>query len=153
MRILALLVALVTWFPVLPASAQAPRRDLMADERCGGHTVERHVGKSNPQLAARLRQQPDISAASTYPDLQTAETVVGAALAQERGRIAAWTARRGPRPNLALRYRSPAPKPIGRSWQRGKVAPESCFQAAVVLRWDVGRGAYCVLTSYPEVGR
>lgn len=168
-----LLVALLASLPVVPASvqaqaqaqvpapaqaparaqAQAPRRDLQADERCGGHTVARHVGKTNAQLAERLRQQPDISAASTYPDLQTAEMVVGAALAQERGRIAAWTARRGPRPNLALRYRSPASKPIGRSWRRGKVAPDAAFHALVVLRWEGPRSTYCVLTSYPEVGR
>jgi hypothetical protein len=152
-RMLALLVAIFTALPVVPLAAQAPRRDLQADERCGGHTIARHVGKSNPQLAQRLRQQPDISAASSYPDLLTAETVVGAALAQERSRIAEWTARRGPRPNLALRYRSPAPKPIGRSWQRGKVAPDACFHAVVVLRWNLERSVFCVLTSYPEVGR
>ena len=115
--------------------------------------MARHVGKTNRELADRLRQQPDISAASTYTDLQTAETVVGAALAKERSRIATWSARRGPRPNLALRYTSPGPQPIGRSWQRGKVAPDGCFQAVVVLRWDVSRGAFCVLTSYPEVAR
>ena len=153
MRILALLVALFTSLPMAPLSAQAPRRDLAADERCGGHTVARHVGRTNAQLAERLRQQPDISAASTYPDLQTAETVVGAALARERSRIASWSARSGSRPNLALRYTSPGPKPIGRSWQRGKIAPDGCFQAVVVLRWDVSRRAYCVLTSYPEVGK
>lgn len=162
LRLLAVVVALVTSLPALHASAQAPRRDpsastprrdLMADERCGGHTIARHVGKTNRQLAERLRQQPDISAASTYTDLPTAESVVGAALVEERGRIAAWTARRGPRPNLALRYRSPASKLIGRSWQRGKVAPEACHDAVVVLRWDVARNGYCVLTSYPEVAR
>jgi hypothetical protein len=152
-RTLALLVAIFLALPAGPASAQAARRDLQADERCGGHTIARHVGKTNPQLAARLREQPDIAAASTYPDLQTAESVVGAALARERGRVASWSARRGSRPNLALRYRSPGPKPIGRSWQRGKPAPDGCFHAVVVLRWDTQRGAYCVLTSYPEVGR
>jgi hypothetical protein len=149
---LALLLALFTSLHG-PVSAQGARRDLAADERCGGHTVARHVGRTIAQLAERLRQQPDISAASTYPDLPTAEPVVGAALARERGRIASWSARRGPRPNLALRYRAPGPKAIGRSWQRGKVAPDACFQAVVVLRWDVSRGAFCVLTSYPEVGR
>ena len=153
MRTLALLLALFTSLPIASISAQAPRRDLAADERCGGHTLARHVGKTNGQLAQRLREQPDISAASTYTDLPTAETVVGAALARERGRIASWTARRGSRPNLALRYTSPGPRPIGRSWQRGKIAPDGCFQAVVVLRWDASRGAFCVLTSYPEVAR
>lgn len=152
-RILALLVALFTALPIASVQAQAPRRDLAADERCGGHTVARHVGKTNRELADRLRRQPDISAASTYTDLSTAETVVGAAIAKEHSRIATWSARRGARPNLALRYPSPGPKPIGRSWQRGKVAPDGCFQAVVVLRWDVARSAFCVLTSYPEVAR
>lgn len=153
MRTLALLFAIFVALPAGPASAQAARRDLQADERCGGHTIARHVGKTNPQLARRLREQPGISAASTYPDLQTAETVVGVALARERSRVTAWAARRGSRPNLALRYRSQGPKPIGRSWQRGRPAPDGCFHAVVVLRWDVQRDAFCVLTSYPEVGR
>jgi hypothetical protein len=152
-RVLTIVVALLFALPALPVSAQAPRRDLQADERCGGHTIARHVGKTNAQLAERLRQQADIAAASTYPDLQTAETVVGAALEKERRRVAAWAARGGRRPNLALRYRSTTPKPIGRSWRRGKVAPDAAFEAVVVLRWDVPRGAFCVLTSYPEAGR
>ena len=132
---LALLLALVA---SLPVQAGPARRDLAADERCGGHTVSRHVGKTNRELSERLRQEPDISAASTYTDLKTAETVVGAALAKEGSRVATWTARRGSRPNLALRYTWPGPQPIGRSWQRGKVAPNSCFQAVVVLRSRVG---------------
>jgi hypothetical protein len=152
-RFLTLLLALLASTPTVRDSAQPVRRDLTADERCGGHTLERHVGRTNAQLAQRLREQPDIAAASTYPDKETAETVVGAALARERGQIAAWSARRGSRPNLALRYHATGGRPIGRSWQRGRIAPVACFDAVVVLRWDVGRSAYCVLTSYPEVGR
>jgi len=149
-RIVALLLALLA---SLPVQAQAPRRDLTADERCGGHTVSRHVGKTNRELSDRLRKEPDIAAASTYFDLQTAETVVGAALAKEQKRVAAWSAQRGPRPNLALRYTSENNKIIGRSWVRGRIAPNGCTQAVIVLRWDVQRGAFCVLTSYPEVGK
>jgi Bacterial CdiA-CT RNAse A domain len=152
-RTLALLVALFTSLPIASVHAQGPRRDLAADERCGGHTVARHVGKTNQELADRLRQQPQISAASTYTDLPTAETVVGAALARESSRIETWSARRGSRPNLALRYTTPGPRPIGRSWRRGRSAPDGCFQAVVVLRWQVTRDAFCVLTSYPEVAR
>lgn len=152
MRVLAAVAALCLSLTQV-GTAQAPRRDLGADERCGGHTLARHVGRTNAQLAQRLREQPDISAASTYPDKDTAELVVGAALARDRSKVKSWSARRGSRPNLALRYRAPKTKPIGRSWQRGKVAPESCFDAVVVLRWDTGRSTFCVLTSYPEVGR
>lgn len=153
MRTLTLLAAaLFTVLPAMHAAAQPARRDLAADERCGGHTLERHVGKTNPQLAQRLKQEPDISAASTYADRNAAEITVGAALAADAARIKAWSARSGPRPNLALRYKGPRQgKPIGRSWQRGQVAPNAAYDAVVVLRWNVDRKSYCVLTSYPEV--
>ena len=153
MRIPALLfAALFTLLPATHAAAQPARRDLGADERCGGHTLERHVGRTNAQLAQRLKQEPDISAASTYTDRNAAETTVGAALAADAARIKTWSARSGPRPNLALHYKGPnTGKPIGRSWRRGMVAPNAAYDAVVVLRWDVPRKAYCVLTSYPEV--
>lgn len=153
---LALLVAWLLWMPSLPAvqGSAPPRRDLAADERCGGHTLARHVGRTDADLAERLRRQPDISAASTYPDLYTAESVVGTTIARERGRIASWERRSGRRPNLALRFRGdPARPPIGRSLRRGRPRPEPCTDAVVVLRWDERRDAFCVLTSYPEVRR
>src|SRR5262245_38472617 len=90
------------------ASARQPRavepRDLANDERLGGHTLARHVGKSDQDLAARLQREPGISAASTYTDSATAAAVVGAALAASRSRLDTWLARRGGRPNLVLRY-------------------------------------------------
>jgi len=150
--IAVLFTSLFLLLPATHAAAQPARRDLGVDERCGGHTLERHVGKNNPQLAQRLKQEPDISAASTYTDRAAAETTVGAAIAADAARIKAWSARSGPRPNLALHYKGPRTgKPIGRSWQRGQIAPNAAYDAVVVLRWDVDRKAYCVLTSYPEV--
>jgi hypothetical protein len=151
-RALAAIAALcLSLSPVV--TAQAPPRDLSADERCGGHTLARHVGKTDAQLAQRLREQSGIAAASTYRDQDTAELVVGAALVGERRRVEGWRGRQGARPNLALRYRAPGPRPIGRTWRRGRAAPEPCFQAVVVLRWDAPRDRFCVLTSYPELGR
>jgi hypothetical protein len=132
-------------------TAQAPRRDLAIDERNGGHTLARHVGRTDAQLTARLRDQPGISAASTYPDRETAETVVGATLERERGRVAGWSRRSGGRANLALRYRGDPRSPIGRSLRRGRPRSEPCPDAVVVLRWDVRRDAFLVLTSYPDV--
>jgi hypothetical protein len=156
MRVVALLVAWLLWMPSLAAlQASAPaRRDLAADERCGGHTLARHVGRTDAELAERLRRQPDIAAASTYPDRQTAEIVVATAIARERARVATWERRSGRRPNLALRFRGePGTPPIGRSLRRGRPRPEPCTDAVVVLRWDERRDGFCVLTSYPEVRR
>lgn len=156
MRVLALLVVWLLSIPSLPAAQPSapPRRDLASDERCGGHTLSRHVGRTDAELSERLRRQPDISAASTYPDLHTAELVVGTTIARERARLAAWERGSGRRPNLALRFRGdPSKPPIGRSLRRGRPRPEPCVDAVVVLRWDDRRDGFCVLTSYPEVRR
>src|SRR5690242_18906922 len=97
----------------------APTRDLAIDESMGGHTLARHVGKSNAELAERLRREPRISTASTYTDRAIAERIVGAALSRGGGRLTSWERRAGPRPNLVLNYVDPARQPIGRSLRRG----------------------------------
>jgi len=136
-----------------PETASAPRRDLSVDEQRGGHTLERHVGKTDDDLRARLRRERRISAASTYTDRATAERVVAETIAKQSGRIATWTDRRGTRPNLALDFDGPDEVTIGRSIAQGREASESCHDAVVVLRWDTASGDWYVLTSYPEVRR
>lgn len=137
----------------LPARADTvPRRDLALDEQRGGHTLSRHVGRTDEQLRQRLREQPNISAASTYPNRETAELVVGSVIEQSAGRIASWKRRTGSRPNLALRTAAEARgSPIGRVLDRGRRTPRPAHDAVVVLRWDDWRGTYYVLTSYPEI--
>jgi hypothetical protein len=135
-----------------PARADTvPRRDLSLDEQRGGHTLSRHVGRTDEQLRQRLRDQPNISAASTYPDRETAELVVGGVIDQSAARIASWTRRTGSRPNLALRTAAESRgSPIGRVLDRGRRTSRPAHNAVVVLRWDDWRGTYYVLTSYPE---
>jgi hypothetical protein len=135
------------------ASASAERRDLDADERCGGHTLSRHVGWTDAQLTQRLREDRGIAAASTYTDRATAETAIAAALTADAGRVRAWSARHGRRPNLVVRYRGSGDRPIGRSLLRGAAATVPCTDALIVLRWRTDLDDYCVLTSYPEVRR
>jgi hypothetical protein len=115
----------------------------------GGHTLARHVGRTDDQLRERLRREPGIAAASTYSDRATAERVVADTLRRSSRRIQSWNAREGPRPNLALGYRGKAGAPIGRSVRRGDTRVRDCADAVVVLRWHAG-GTYFVLTSYPE---
>ena len=135
----------------LPSTGdQGSKRDLSADEQRGGHTLARHVGRTDEQLRRRLRDQPNISAASTYPDRETAELVVGLVLWQSTDKVTSWTCRRGSRPNLALRTSDPRGPPIGRVLQRGARTPVPARGAVVVLRWDERRATYFVLTSYPE---
>ena len=124
----------------------ANRYDLSRDEDRGGHTLARHVARTDDELRERLAHERNVSAASTWTDRETAETVVGEALAGERNRVDGW--RRGyPRANLALHYN--AGRVIGRSLRRGDSRAVDCSSAVIVLRAD-GPQSFYVLTTYPE---
>lgn len=122
-------------------------RDLSQDEAAGGHTLRRHVGRSNSELQDRLNHEPDISAASSYTDRGIAEHVVGTVLEEAQPGIERWLNRPGGHPNLVLDYRGG--HPIGSTLHRGETVARPCSDAIVVLRWD-GDRRYHVLTSYPE---
>jgi Bacterial CdiA-CT RNAse A domain len=135
-----------------PTAENTPRRtaeryDLARDEERGGHTLKKHVGRTDAELAERLERERNISAASTWTDLDAAETTVAEALRAERGRIESWMRRGGRRPNLALRY--DAGRVIGRSLRRGESQTVECTRAVIVLRAD-GPDSFYVLTTYPE---
>ena len=121
--------------------------DLGRDEAQGGHTLKRHVARTDQQLRERLEREGNISAASTWTDRATAETVVAEALTAEKRPIENWMRRGYPRPNLALHY--DAGRMIGRSLRRDESAPVGCTQAVIVLRAD-GPDSFYVLTTYPE---
>ena len=123
-----------------------PARDLSQDERAGGHILRKHVGQSEEDLRRRLQRESNITGASTYTDRNTAEHVVGAAIAQSQSQIESWL-NQGRHPNLVLDY--DGTEAIGRSMNRGEVHSHPCTHALVVLKY-AGPDDYYVLTSYPE---
>ena len=134
-----------------PKSAAAPaavghQYDLARDEERGGHTLKKHVGRSDEQLRERLNRE-HISAASTWTDVETAEITVAEALQAEQRRIDNWMRRGYPRANLAIHY--DAHRTIGRSLRRGDEQTVDCTGAVIVLRAD-GPETFYVLTTYPE---
>jgi Bacterial CdiA-CT RNAse A domain len=128
-------------------TASGPMRDLTQDERAGGHILRKHVGQTEQQLRDRLAREENITGASTYTDVPTAEHAVGAAIAQSQRRIQNWLERPGRHPNLVLDYDSE--DPIGRTMNRGENQSRPCTHALVVLKY-AGPNRYYVLTSYPE---
>jgi len=129
------------------ARGAANRYDLSRDEARGGHTLARHVARTDDELRERLARERNISAASTWSDREIAETVVAEALAAEHSRVEGWMRRGFPRANLALHYN--AGRMIGRSLRRGDSQTVECTSAVIVLRADGPEGFY-VLTTYPE---
>ena len=135
-----------------PAAAAQPfastRHDLSPDEAAGGHTLRKHVGRTDAELRERLRHEHNISAASTWNDRESAESAIGAAIAQQNNKITRWL-ERDSHPNLVLDYTGDSAHPFGRTLRRGQDQVEPCAQAVIVLKWD-GPNAYHVLTAYPE---
>ncbi len=119
--------------------------DLVPDERAGGHTLRKHVGRTDNELRERLAHE-DISASSTYTDRVAAQFAVGNALEQNSNRIEQWMARSN-HPNLVLDYHGS--QPVGRTLHRGEASSRPCADAKVVLRW-LSSSEFYVLTSYPE---
>jgi len=138
---------------VRAASVRDEVRDLSLDESMGGHTLTRHVGRTDAELAERLRHEPQISAASTWTDRATAERAVGAALASADGKLRSWERRQGRRPSLVLHYTDRSGASLGRSLWRGERTAVTCTRALVVLKWDDRRDRFYVLTAYPEADR
>jgi len=124
-----------------------PSRDLSPDESAGGHTLRKHVGRSDEELRQRLRRERNLSAASTWTDRATAEVAIGIALELNRDRIERWANRSGGHPNFVIDYDSH--RPLGRSLLRDADQPIACSHATIVLRW-LPPHDYYVLTSYPE---
>jgi hypothetical protein len=128
-------------------SGTSDRYDLGRDEQRGGHTLDKHVGRTDDQLRERLDRERDISAASTWTDRAAAEETVAAALRASQGKVDRWNERGFPRANLALHY--DAGRPIGRTMHHNKSSSEPCSGAVVVLKADHD-GGFFVLTTYPE---
>jgi hypothetical protein len=119
--------------------------DLAPDELAGGHTLSKHVGRTDNELRERLAHE-DISASSTYTDRSAAQLAVGNALQQSSNRIEQWMVR-SKHPNLVLDYHGG--QSVGRTLHRGESVSRPCASAKVVLRW-LSPSEYYVLTSYPE---
>jgi hypothetical protein len=127
------------------AAAVSGARDLAGDQAAGGHTLDRHVGRSDAELRRRLAEEPGISAASSFADRAIAERVVAATLDRERRRIERWLQRGGG--NLALDYRGAPGEVVGRTLARGDREARATGEARVVLRRS--GGSFFVLTAFP----
>ena len=122
------------------------RHDLARDEALGGHTLQRHIGKTDRELRERLEAE-SISTDSTYTDQATAEMAVEAAIRENREKIERWLHRPGGHSNLVLDYDGDAP--LGRSMRRDENQSFPCSHAVAVLKW-ANAEQYYVLTSYPD---
>lgn len=120
--------------------------NLAREERQGGHLIRKHVGQTPEQLRARLERERNISAASSFSNLPTAEAAVDAALKANRDRINQWLA--GSSPRFVVNYT--ASNPVGFTMRRGEAEARSTRRLRLVLVRDTReQDGYRILTGYP----
>ncbi|MGQ4649110.1 RNase A-like domain-containing protein [Lyngbya aestuarii] len=133
--------------PCIPASFSNDW--LQQQEQAGGHTIERHVGKSDQELVERLKKEPKIGAASTYPNLTTASTHLEAALTANAPKLNQWASSAAVGQKQVVDYN--AHQVIGRVARRPPSLNnvKNAQQLRAVLT-ATGGGKCLLLTSYPN---
>jgi len=122
---------------------------LLEEEAAGGHTILKHVGRTEQQLRARLATETRIPAASTFRTLAEANRHVSAAMRANRAAIEAWgkAAATGGRPFTAT-YQ--AATSVGEGVVRSTGQLQKMTRLVVVLRRVQQQNRFFfILTSYP----
>jgi len=120
-----------------------------AGSRVGGHTIAKHVGKTEAELNARLVAEVRIPAATTFKTLEAAEKVLYQALRANKAQIETWakTARAGAR--LVLDYKA-GTEIVGHGVIRATGQLTEMTAVRLVLKMEKYNGIpYYILTSYP----
>ncbi|WP_422742040.1 RNase A-like domain-containing protein [Mycobacterium sp. WMMD1722] len=117
---------------------------LNTSEAAGGHLIERHVGQTFDDLAARLEAGPRPGAVSTFTTAEEATTAVNTALLHNQAAIDTWVAN-----GATDRLRISVPFDGGEVLLRGSTETVPGTSVLVVLE-GVGDGRWIVLTGYPK---
>lgn len=129
------------------AAIRGGRLSLAAQEAAGGHTIARHIGRTEAQLRARLAAQPSIPAASTFATLAQAERAVGSVLRANSQAIATWAGTAAP--NATRAFVGPFAG-AGSGVVRATGQLTRMNSVRVVLRKQIANGRlYYVLTAFP----
>jgi hypothetical protein len=144
-RLLGVLLLLAT--PVLAASLPAPTVG-RGDDRWGGHTVERHVGKTDADLRARLARDQRLDTASAWDSAEIAARVIDATLKRHEAELTQWLARAPPGSRRVLDHRGETR--VGRAIRAD--APQRVVplgNARLVIE-ALGHGRWRLITAYPS---
>ncbi len=131
-----------------PKPAVIPGGAIQAHEGVG-HTVAKHVGRTQAQLTQRLTDEPHLQRASTFKNTAEAEKNISAVLSAKKAEIDAWLANPQGLPRLTVE--GPATEG-GEVLQRGAAATRPGAQVKVILQRPPANSAlrFVIITSYPD---
>jgi hypothetical protein len=127
---------------------RAGRVVLAEEEAVGGHTIARHVARTEEQLQARLTAEARIPAASSFQSVRVAESVISDAFRVNAGQIRSWAAGAGNLSRMRIVYT--AEKAVGYGVVRATGKLEDMRKVLIVLQKTSQAGkAFFILTAYP----
>lgn len=116
----------------------------------GGHTIGKHVARTQEELLGRLAKSPAMQSASTFSDLRTAEQVISRTLRLNKALIKRWAQHSASANLLELTHN--AGKAIGFGYRQGSSIKLTSNSVRVVLLKKVYNGKpYYILTAYPII--
>jgi hypothetical protein len=120
-----------------------------AGSRIGGHTVARHIGKTEAELNARLLAEPRIPAATTFKTLEAAEKTLYQALRANKTAIETWAKTARPGARQAFEY-SAGSQVLGEGVVRATGVLTQMTRMRFVLKMESYNGmTYYILTAFP----
>jgi len=116
-------------------------------EELGGHTVSRHVGKSDQELLDRLKHSDRIGGASTFKSLEAAESIISKVVKLESSKVSAWLKNANKGSTLRLNFYDS--EFFGRGVLKGATEAKNLFGVRIILR-SVGDGQCFIFTAFPQ---
>lgn len=115
----------------------------------GGHTILKHVGKSQQELHERIiKSNGVLDLSGSFSSLDIAETAISKALHNNREWIKVWAAST-PRHNLTITY--DMGKPVGYVVQKGTDIAYKATKIRVALKYQTyNNKPYYIITSFPD---
>lgn len=121
-----------------------------AGTRLGGHTIAKHVGKTQSELRARLAAEPRRQLVSTFDSLGGAERILYRALRANKSAIETWA--KSARPRETREFFFAAGEVVGTVLVRATNQLHRASKVRVVLKLqDYNGKLYYILTAFPEL--
>ena len=119
-----------------------------AGSRVGGHTIAKHVAKTEAELRARLLAEANIPAASSFRSLEVAERVLFQGLRANQQAIESWARTAAPGARQGFSY--VAREVVGDGVVRATGKLVQMREILIVLKMQQYNGKlYYILTSFP----